>query len=61
MEEYYTPPQVAKKLHVRPSTIYWLLNTGQMKAFRMGNRWKIPESSVKVWAEQMMEGELNEK
>ena len=59
MEKIYTPHQVAEALHIRPTTVYWLLHTKQMRAYRMATRWKIPESSVEAWMQEQLKGELN--
>lgn len=61
MGKIYTPHEAASYLHVRPATIYWLLQTHQIRAFRVGNRWKIPFESLELWMEQQMkkEGDVN--
>lgn len=44
--QYYTAREVAKALHVSVMTIYRLIDTGDMKAIRVGKSYRIPASAV---------------
>ena len=39
-------PEVCEALHIGKNRVYELLNTGQLKGFRIGRIWKIPRESV---------------
>lgn len=41
-----SPAEVCSYLNIGRNTMYKLLQDGQLSAFRIGNRWKIPESSI---------------
>lgn len=45
----YTPSEVAKLLHIRPQTVYTLLENGTIPALRLNTRWKIPISAFNEW------------
>lgn len=55
MEEYYeilTPSEVAELLYIGKNTIYDLLNSGEIPAFRIGRSWKIPRNSLEEYITQ---------
>lgn len=54
MEKVYTPNEVAKILHIRPATVYMLLQSKQLGSFRVGNRWKIPDYCVEAYVKGMV-------
>lgn len=41
-----TVPELAEYLNIGKNRAYDLLNSGEIKAFRIGNVWKIPKESV---------------
>lgn len=41
-----SPSEVCSCLNIGRNTMYKLLQNGKISAFRIGNRWKIPESSI---------------
>jgi putative resolvase len=46
MRDYITPPEAAKLLDVTKATLYRWIEAGQMKAHRIGGRWRIPPQEV---------------
>ena len=44
--------QLCERLFISPTTAYKLLQTGEIKAFKLGT-WKIPESSVQDYIQKM--------
>lgn len=42
-----------KMLDVGRNTAYSLLNDGSIKAYKVGRRWKIPESSIKDYLQSL--------
>ena len=38
--------QVCEQLNIGKNTAYELLNSGQIKAFKIGRSWKIPKDAV---------------
>ena len=45
-EELITIEEVMKILKIGKNTAYRLLDDNEIEAFRIGNKWKIPRSSV---------------
>ncbi len=44
--EILTPEQVMKYLNIGRNAIYILLNSGELKGFRVGHKWKIPRKAL---------------
>lgn len=44
-EPVFTAKEVAKKLRVSHATVIRLIETGQLQALRVGNQFRIPQSS----------------
>jgi excisionase family DNA binding protein len=47
-----TVPDLAEYLRVHPTTIYRLLRTGRIPAFRAGNSWRFDRAAITRWEEQ---------
>ena len=45
----YTPSEVAKLLHIRPQTVYALLENGTIPALRLNTRWRVPIDAFNEW------------
>lgn len=45
-EDLITLEELCSILAIGKNTAYALLNTGEIKAFRIGRIWKIPKSSI---------------
>lgn len=48
-KEYYSPTEVRKILGVRQQTVYMMLESNLIPAFRIGTRWKIPIDLFNEW------------
>lgn len=46
--------EFCKLLDIGKNVAYQLLNTGQVKAFRLGRLWRIPKSSVEAFVQERM-------
>ena len=44
--EILTVQELMELLYIGKNAAYQLLNEGQIKAFRIGNTWKIPKAAV---------------
>lgn len=44
--EILTVDDVMELLYIGRNTVYHLLNSGQLKAFRIGRTWKIPKDCL---------------
>ena len=44
--EILTPEDVMDLLYIGRNAVYKLLNSGELKAFRVGRNWKIPRKAV---------------
>ena len=44
--EILTPEEVADYLYIGMNSVYKLLESGKLKAFRIGRNWKIPKASL---------------
>ena len=47
--EILTVPELMELLYIGKNTAYQLLNEGHIKAFRIGNTWKIPRGAVEEY------------
>jgi putative molybdopterin biosynthesis protein len=52
IDEFYTPLEVAKMLRVTRTTIYEHIKSGQLKAIRVGNRYRITEAHLEEYIRQ---------
>lgn len=41
-----TPEEVMEELMIGKNAVYRLLNSGELKGFRVGRNWKIPRKAV---------------
>ena len=53
-EELLSIEQLCERLFISPTTAYKLLQSGKIKAFKLGT-WKIPEESVRKYIREMCE------
>ena len=44
--EILTPEDVMDYLYIGRNAVYKLLNSGELKAFRVGRNWKIPKKAL---------------
>ena len=51
-----TIQEVCEVLLIGKNAAYQLLNSGAIKSFRIGNRWKIPKASVVSYILQSYQG-----
>lgn len=47
---------VMEYLNIGKNTIYGLLQSGELKAFRIGKLWKIPRKALEEYVEKAMNG-----
>jgi len=47
---------VMEYLNIGKNTIYSLLQSGELKAFRIGKLWKIPRKALEEYVEKAMNG-----
>ena len=52
IDEVYTPLEVAKMLRVERTTIYEHIKKGQLKAIRIGNRYRITKAHLEEYIQQ---------
>ncbi len=57
LDDILTPAELMSYLKIQRSLCYKLLNTGQIKAFKMGSSWKIPRSSVEEYVSKQLSHE----
>lgn len=55
-KEILTREEVMEVLKIERSTFYKLIQTGQLKGFKEGNRYKVPLSSVEEYINNRMKG-----
>lgn len=51
-DELLSIEQLCERLFISPTTAYKLLQSGKIKAFKLGT-WKIPETSVQKYIQDM--------
>ncbi len=49
MGELLTTRQLQEMLNVDRTTIYRMINSGQLPAIRVGNQWRFPREAVEAW------------
>lgn len=47
-----TPEEVMKRLNIGRNAVYKLLNSGEIKGFRVGRKWKIPRKAVEGYIDK---------
>ena len=54
--EYYilTPEDVMEELCIGRNAIYKLLDSGELKGFRVGRKWKIPRKSLDAYIDKQI-------
>ncbi|SPF51590.1 DNA binding domain protein, excisionase family [Candidatus Desulfosporosinus infrequens] len=45
-EKYYSPNDIAEKFNIKADTVRKWINQGKLKALKLGDIWRIPESSL---------------
>lgn len=50
ISEYLTPREVMDLLYIGKNTLYQLLNSGELKGFRVGRQWRVCRSSLQAFA-----------
>ena len=55
-DELLTVETLCQKLKVSENTAYQLLQTGQLKAFKVGRMWRIPQSSLDSYVVNQLSG-----
>jgi len=56
-KEILTREEVMEVLKIGRSTFYKLLQTGELKGFKEGNRYKVPAQSIEEYVDRRMEQE----
>lgn len=46
MENFYTPQEIAVKLKINKRTVYRWIREEKLKAYKVGNLWRVPESEI---------------
>ena len=54
-KEILTREDVMKVLKIGRSTFYRLLQTGELKGFKDGNRYKVPAQSIEEYVDKRMQ------
>lgn len=52
ISEYLTPREVMDLLYIGKNTLYKLLNSGELKGFRVGKQWRIRKDRLKEYVEK---------
>ena len=49
-----TPEDLMEQLDIGKNAMYKLLSSGELKAFRVGRKWKIPRKEVDAYIDKMV-------
>lgn len=49
-----TPEDVMEQLDIGKNAMYKLLSSGELRAFRVGRKWKIPRKEVDAYIDKMV-------
>ena len=52
VNQYLTPREVMDLLYIGKNTLYQLLNSGQLKGFRIGKLWRIRREALRDFVER---------
>lgn len=52
ISEYLTPREVMDLLYIGKNTLYKLLNSGELKGFRIGKQWRVERSELRNYADR---------
>lgn len=52
ISEYLTLREVMELLYIGKNTLYGLLNSGELKGFRVGKQWRIRKDRLKEYVEK---------
>ena len=52
ISEYLTPREVMDLLYIGKNTLYGLLNSGELKGFRVGRQWRITKGALQEYADR---------
>ena len=50
INEYLTPREVMDLLYIKKNTLYRLLNSGELKGFRVGRQWRVTKASLQSFS-----------
>lgn len=54
---YLTPKEVMALLYIGKNTVYKLLDSGELKGFRIGKQWRVPREALpQISGRQMADG-----
>lgn len=53
ISEYLTPREVMDLLYIGKNTLYGLLNSGELKGFRVGKQWRVTKDSLRAFTEKL--------
>jgi len=59
-EQYYTVREVAERFKVSRQSVYDWISEGRLRAVKIGNRTRIPESALEEFVQQIEPGEAIE-
>lgn len=51
-ETFFTVPELARYLRMKPITIYKHASKGKLPAFKVGASWRFKKSSIDKWIEE---------
>lgn len=52
ISEYLTPREVMDLLYIGKNTLYKLLNSGELKGFRIGKQWRVCREALTEFCRQ---------
>lgn len=53
ISEYLTPREVMELLYIGKNTLYKLLNSGELKGFRIGKQWRVRRADLSAFCERI--------
>jgi len=51
ISEYLTPREVMDLLYIGKNTLYRLLNSGELKGFRIGKQWRVSKKKLQEYVD----------
>ena len=53
ISEYLTPKEVMELLYIGKNTLYGLLNSGELKGFRIGKQWRVAKGNLRAFTKKL--------
>lgn len=57
-ERFYSPNEISEKFNLKPNTVRKWINEGKLKAIKLGDIWRVSETSLQEFIKESMKQKL---